>query len=94
MNAAQLLSISALTVFAAFSAHADDGDNSQHGYNFKSTRTVAEVKAEALNPIRVTEASVGPVETLMSMAQRADVRAQAIAALRAGQISAGEIGLM
>ena len=94
MNATKLLAIAALTTLAAFSAHAEGGDNSQHGYDFKSTRTVAEVKAEARNPIRITEGSTGPVEALMSSLQKEAVRAEAIAAVRAGQTSRGEIGLM
>ena len=94
MKATQLLAISAFALLASANAFAEGGDNSQHGYNFQSTRSVAEVRAEALNPIHVSEASVGMDEKQMSTLQRADVRAKAIMALRSGQISSGEIGLI
>lgn len=94
MKAHQFLAISALALLGSVNAHAEGGDNSQHGYNFQSTRTVAEVRAEARQPIQVTEASVGTVDKQMSTVQRAAVRSEAIMALRAGQISSGEIGLM
>jgi hypothetical protein len=94
MNAKRLLSISAIALLAVFNAHAEGGDNSQHGYDFVSTRSAAEVRAEARNPIHVSEASVGTPDKQMSNVQRASVRAEAIMALRAGQISRGEIGLL
>ena len=94
MNATQLLSIAALTTLAAFSAHAEGGDTSQHGYDFKSTRTVAEVKAEARNPVRISNGSTGVLTMPQSGLDKAAVRAEAASALRAGKISSGEIGLM
>jgi hypothetical protein len=94
MNATKLLSIAALSTLAAFGAHADDGDTSQHGYNFQSTRSVAEVRAEARNPIVFTEGSTGPVAVQATGVTRESVRAQAIAALREGDIPSGEMGTM
>ena len=93
MNATKLLSIAALSTLAAFGAHAEGGDNSQHGYNFQSTRSVAEVKAEARNPVVITEAS-GPTVLSGSSLTRETVRAQAIAAVREGDIPSGEMGTM
>jgi hypothetical protein len=84
MNATKLLSIAALSTLAAFGAHADDGD----------TRSVAEVRAEARNPIVVTEGSTGPVAVQATGVTRESVRAQAIAALREGDIPSGEMGTM
>jgi D-serine deaminase-like pyridoxal phosphate-dependent protein len=94
MNATKLLSIAALSTLAAFGAHADDGDTSQHGYNFQSTRSVAEVRAEARNPIVVTEGSTGVIELVKSTADRSALRAEAAAALRAGMLPSGEVGTM
>ena len=93
MNATKLLSIAALSTLAAFGAHAEGGDNSQHGYNFQSTRSVAEVKAEARNPVVITEAS-GPIVLSGSSLTRETVRAEAIAAVREGDIPSGEMGTM
>lgn len=94
MNASKLLSIAALSTLAAFGAHADDGDTSQHGYNFQSTRSVAEVRAEARNPIVITEGSTGVIELVKSTADRSALRAEAAAALRAGMLPSGEVGTM
>ncbi|MDP1743033.1 MAG: DUF4148 domain-containing protein [Polaromonas sp.] len=94
MKTTKLFAVAALSAFAAFGAHADEADGSQFAINFNSTRSVAEVKAEALTPVKVNNGSTGFIGVTKSGLDRSDVRAEAISALRNGEIPQGEIGYM
>ncbi|MDM0043171.1 DUF4148 domain-containing protein [Variovorax dokdonensis] len=58
---------------------------------FESTRTRAEVRAEALNPLPVNEGSTG-VMTVQSDTTREQVRRQAVMSTRDGSAWYGEMG--
>jgi hypothetical protein len=94
MKTTKLFAVAALSAFAAFGAHADEADASQFSVTVTSTRSAAEVKAEALNPIKISNGSTGFVGVTQSGLQRSTVRAQAISALHNGEIPQGEIGYM
>ena len=84
----------AVTAFAAFGAHADEADSSQFAIQFNSTRSVAEVRAEALNPVKISNGSNGStgfIGVTNSGLERSIVRSQAISALRNGEIAQGEM---
>ena len=89
---ARILSIAALSAFAAFGAHADEADGSQFATKFETSRTRAEVQAEAatVSQTRSIEPAGSRVVTYKSTADRAAVRAQAADAVRLGQIPSGE----
>jgi len=93
---ARFLSIAAVAAFSAFGAHADEADSSQYALQFDTNRTRAEVQAEAATvaATRSTEPAGSRVMSVNSSADRAAVRAQAAEAVRTGQISSGELGLM
>jgi hypothetical protein len=90
----RLFAICAFTTLSAFAAHADEADGSERALSFTSTRSAAEVRAEAAMPVRIGNGSTGFIGVTSSGVTRADVRAEAAAALRAGRISQGETGLM
>ena len=94
MKTTKLFAVAALSAFAAFGAHADEADASQFSVTVTSARSAAEVKAEALSPIKISNGSTGFVGVTQSGLQRDTVRAQAISALRNGEIPQGEIGYM
>ena len=94
MKTTQLFAVAAFSTLAAFGAHADEADGSQFAVQFNSTRSVAEVRAEALNPVKISNGSPGFVGVTNSGLERSVVRAKAIAALRNGEIPQGEIGYM
>jgi hypothetical protein len=52
------------------------------------------VRTEAAMPVRISNGSTGVIGVTSSGLKRADVRAEAAAALRAGRIPQGETGLM
>ena len=93
-NAARFLSIAAVAAFASFGAQADEADVSQFATQFQTSRTRAEVQAEAATvaQTRSIEPAGSRVVTYKSTADRTAVRAQAAEAVRTGQISSGEIG--
>lgn len=93
---ARILSIAALSAFAAFGAQADEADGSQFATKFETNRTRAEVQAEAatVSQTRSIEPAGSRVATYKSTADRAQVRAQAADAVRLGQIPSGERNLM
>ena len=95
-KSARFLSIAAVAAFASFGAMADEADASQFATQFDTSRTRAEVAAEAATvaQTRSIEPAGSRVVTYTSTADRAAVRAQAADALRTGQISAGEVGTM
>ncbi len=90
----RLIAIASFAALSAVAAHADEADGSERALSFTSSRSAAEVRAEALTPQRITNGGTGFIGVTGSGVSRADVRAQAAAALRSGRISQGEIGLM
>lgn len=94
MKTTKLFAIAALSTLAAFGAHADEADSSQFAVQFKSTRSVAEVRAEAVNPVKTSNGGTGFIGVTNSGLERSTVRAQAISALRNGEIPQGEVGYM
>jgi hypothetical protein len=94
MNARNILAIAALAAFSTLSAHADEADGSQYPITIKSTRAAADVKAEAMNPVRISNGGTGYIGLTNSAVSAQEVRAQAIQAARSGQTSRGEIGGM
>jgi hypothetical protein len=93
---ARFLSIAAVAAMSAFGAHADEADASQYATKVETSRTRAEVAAEAATvaQTRSIEPAGSRVVTYKSTADRAAVSAQAAQAVRTGQISAGELGAM
>ena len=95
MNASKFAAVSALAILAAVTsvaAQADEADGSQYAGAVTSSRTRAEVKAEAIAAVgdRSQElAAMGTVK-VQSSSVRAQVRAQAAEAVRLGQIPSGE----
>lgn len=94
MKTTNLFAVAAFATLAAFGAHADEADGSQNVLKFNSVRSVAEVKAEAKAPVHISNGSTGFIGVTQSGVERSAVRAEAAAAVRAGQISYGETGLM
>jgi len=93
MNTQRILSLAAFATIA-FGAHAGEVDNSQYGMKVESQRSRAEVQVEARNPVRLVNGSTSMVQPVMSTLTRADVRAEAAAAVRNGTILKGEADLM
>ena len=94
MKTSCLLALATLAATAAFGVHADEADGSQHGAKVMSTRSAAEVRAEALNPVRISNGGTGFVGLSNSAVSPDSVKAQGAQAARAGETSKGEIGLM
>lgn len=97
MNASKFFAVAALATVASFGAHADEADGSQFAVQFNSTRSVAEVRAEAT--AKVTNHSQEPagsrvLASVPSTTERAAVRAQAVEAVRLGQLPRGEASYM
>lgn len=97
MNASKFFAVAALATVASFGAHADEADGSQFAVQFNSTRSVAEVRAEAT--AKVTNHSQEPagsrvLASVPSTTERAAVRAQAAEAVRLGQLPRGEASYM
>ena len=91
---ARLFAVSTLAALSAFSAHADEFYGSERALNFNSTRSAADVRAEARMPVRITNGGTGYIGLTNSAVSRDAIKAQAAAAVRSGQISQGEIGLI
>lgn len=94
MNSRHLLAIAA--VAAAFSgiARANEADGSQYALQFEGSRTRAEVAAEAAQVARTRSTEPAGSRIAAPMKSGVDVqtvRAQAVQALRLGQIPHGEI---
>lgn len=94
MNTNRLIAIAALSTLATFGAHADEFYGSQHALQFDGQRSRAEVQAEALNPVQITNGGTGVLQVTPTGVTRAEVRAEAAAALRAGEIPQGEMAYM
>lgn len=90
----RLIAISAIATLSAFSAHANQAEGSDRALTFTSTRSAAEVRAEAAMPVRISNGSTGFIGVTNSALSRDAVKAQATEAVRSGRISQGEIGLM
>ena len=91
MNTSRLLSIAAVTALASFAAQADT-----YGAYFQSegqsTRTRAEVRAEAVQELPNFKNYVVVQDTTPTATSRAAVRAEAVTAARAGAIATGNRG--
>jgi hypothetical protein len=99
MNTSRFITVAtlaALSAVASVAVHADEADGSQYGVNFNSTRTRAEVRAEAVAAVgdRSQELAALGSTAVQSKATRATVRAEAVQAQRLGQIPAGEASSM
>ena len=94
MKASSLLALATLAAAASFGAHADEADGSQYATKVISTRSAAEVRAEAMNPVRISNGGTGFIGLTQSATTPAAVKAQGAQAARAGETSKGEIGLM
>ena len=97
MNAFRFFAVAALATVASFGAHADEADGSQFAVQFNSTRSVAEVRAEAAAKVATHSqepAGSRVAATVQSSTDRATVRAQAADAVRLGQIPRGEASYM
>lgn len=90
------ISLAALATLVSFGAHADEADASQFATKFETTRTRAEVAAEAsaVSRTRSLEPAGSRVVTYKSTADRSAVRAQAAEAVRTGKIPSGEISAL
>lgn len=94
MKTTHLFAITAFSALASFGAHADEADSSQYGIKVMSSRSVSEVRAEAANPVRISNGGTGFVGVTESGLSTATVKAQAVQSARAGTTSKGEIGPM
>jgi hypothetical protein len=92
---ARLISAAAMAAFASFGAHADEADASQFATQFETSRTRAEVVAEAaaVAQTRSIEPAGSRIVTYKSTADRAAVRSEAAAqAMRTGRVGPAEGG--
>jgi len=97
MNSKAILAIAALAVVASTGVRADEADASQYAVQFQGSRTRAEVQAEAatVSATRSTEPNGSRVAAqVKSGVDAKTVRAQAVEAVRLGQISHGEAGAL
>ena len=95
MNAKLLIAVATIAAAASGVARADEADASQYVIKFEGNRTRAEVMADAATVAknRSTEPAGSRVAApLQSTVDVKTVRAQAVEALRLGQISSGEVG--
>ena len=95
MNSKAILALAAFAAIASTGVRADEADGSQFALQFTSTRPAAEAKAEAIVEAKshsMTPASSKVMEPLKSSTEVRTVRAQAVEALRLGQINYGETG--
>ena len=88
MNIRPLLAAALLPM--CFTAQADEADGSHLPIAFESTRSVAEVRAEARTAPRISNGGTGFIGVTASQRTPAEVRAEAAAALRDGRIPSGE----
>ena len=98
MNAStRILGACAFSILASFGAHAAQGEGAnapEFAPAFVSTASVADVKAGALMPIRISNGGTGFIGVTRSGVDAATVRAEAAMALRSGQIPRGEASWM
>lgn len=97
MNSKAILAIAAFAAIASTGARADEADGSQYAVKFEGNRTRAEVQAEAANVAATRSIEPNGSRVAAPVKSTLDtklVRAQAVEAVRLGQISSGEIGRM
>lgn len=91
MTASRIFSVAAVAALASFGAQANDLYGTDFEAGFQSTRTRAEVRAEAVQAVghfkNFDVASTG--DAVPSNVSRAAVRADALTAARAGAIATG-----
>lgn len=91
MTASRIFSVAAVAALASFGAQANDLYGTDFEAGFQSTRTRAEVRAEAVQAVahfkNFDVASAG--DSAPSNVSRAAVRADALTAARAGAIATG-----
>ncbi|MRD48845.1 DUF4148 domain-containing protein [Caenimonas koreensis] len=95
MNSKAILAVAAFAAIASAGVRADEADASQFALQFTSTRPVAEVKAEAIVEAKshsTIPAASKVMEPMKTSTEVRTVRAQAIEAVRLGQIGYGEAG--
>jgi hypothetical protein len=92
MKSNHLFAVATLAVLVSAAAHADDAVAPEHTKAFQGSRTRAEVMAEAaqVSRNRSNEPAGSRVAPIQSTLERANVRAQAVEAVRLGQIPSGE----
>lgn len=90
MNTSKLFAIAAIATLATFGAHADEADGSQYAHAVSAARTSAEVRAEALKPVKIGNGSTGVHALMESKRTPEAVRADASVAARGGMTSRGE----
>ncbi len=91
MTVSRILSVAAVAAFASFGAQASELYGSEIEAKFQSTRDRAEVQAEAAQAVAHFK-NFHVVDTRSasdSKVSRADVRADAVTAARAGAIATG-----
>ncbi len=94
MKTFRILAVSALSLsmMAAFGvAHADEADGSQLPLKTTSMRARADVQAEAINPVKITNGGTGVLAPSQAAVSREAVRNAAIAAAHQNQIPYGEM---
>ncbi|MES2787382.1 MAG: DUF4148 domain-containing protein [Pseudomonadota bacterium] len=89
-----IATIAALAGFAAAPAMADEADASQFAHPVTAARSVADVKAEARNPLRITNGSTGFIGVTQSAVDAATVKSEGVQSARNGQTPRGEFGPM
>ncbi|MBC7601700.1 MAG: DUF4148 domain-containing protein [Ramlibacter sp.] len=95
MNSKAILALAAFAAIASTGVRADEADSSQFALQFTSSRPVAEVKAEAFVEAKSHSTIPAASKVIAPMQSSTDVRtvrAQAIEAVRLGQIAYGETG--
>lgn len=93
MKTSALIAIASLSVLASVGARADEADASQYALKYDTSRTRAEVMAEARTEARADKsvpASSKVAPRVNSSIERTAVRDQAVQALRSGLIPRGE----
>jgi hypothetical protein len=93
MNAKSILTVAAFVASAAGAVHAEGYDFYERNAAFESSRTRAEVQAEAAQvpATRSTEPAGTRIVAVKSTADRAAVVQGAIAAVGTGQFADGEV---
>ncbi len=97
MNTTRKLAIATVAAFAAFAAApamADEADASQFVHPLTAGRSVADVKAEARNPSRITNGGTGFIGVTQSEVDAATVKSEGVRSARNGQTARGEFGPM
>lgn len=93
MSTSKFFAVAALAVLSTVGAHADEAEGSQFALKFDSTRSRAEVNAEAVVAARTNDPEPygsRVAALIQSSMERSAVRAEAAQALRQGLIPHGE----